>query len=67
MAPLTQFPDEPSWGSGHFVIVYVPKAQSKKRLERISCITLVFGEIYLVFGHFDLFHALLEPPDPVLG
>ena len=41
-APLTQARAKLSLGSGHTVIVYVPRACTKKNLERISLITLVF-------------------------
>ena len=51
-----------SWGLGQIVIVYVPRASTKKNLESISPIILVLGRILLVFGHFELIQALLEPP-----
>ena len=51
-----------SWGSGQIVIVYVPRAFTKKNLESISPKILVFGHILLVFGHFEPIQAVFEPP-----
>ena len=51
-----------SWGPGQIVIVYVPRACTKKNLESISPIILVLGHIFLVFGHFEPIQALFEPP-----
>ena len=56
-----------SWGPDHIVIVYVPKACTKKNLESISPKILVLGHILLVFGHFEPIQALSEPPDPEPG
>ena len=61
-ALLNQFPAKLSRGSGHFVVLYLPRAQSKKLSEITSRVTLVLGEIFLLFGHFGLFWALLGPP-----
>ena len=43
-----------SWGSDQNVIVYTPRACTKKNLESIPPIILVLGHIFLVFGHFEL-------------
>ena len=51
-----------SWGLGQIVIVYVPRACTKKNFEGISPIILVLGHILLVVGHFEPIQALLEPP-----
>ncbi len=51
-----------SWGPGQIVIVYVPRACTKKNIESISPIILVLGLILLVFGHFESIQALSEPP-----
>ena len=51
-----------SWGPGKIVIVYVPRAFTKKNLESISPKILVFGHIFLYFAHFELLQALFEPP-----
>ena len=51
-----------SWGPDQIVIVYVPRASTKKNLESISSIILVLGHIFLVFGHFEPVQALFEPP-----
>ena len=50
------------WGSDQIVIVYVPRACTKKNLESIPPIILVLGHIFLVFGHFEPVQALFEPP-----
>ena len=44
-----------SWGPDQIVIVYVPRACTKKNLESISPIILVLGHIFLVFGVFGVF------------
>ena len=44
-----------SQGSDQNVILYVPRACSKKNLESISPIILVLGHVFLVFGHFVVF------------
>ena len=51
-----------SWGSDQNVIVYTPRAYSKKNLESILLIILVLVHIFLVFGHFEPVQALFEPP-----
>ena len=51
-----------SWGPGQIVIVYVPRASTKKNYESISPKILVLGHILLVFGHFEPLQALFEPP-----
>ena len=51
-----------NWGPDQIVIVYVPRARSKKNLESIPPIILVLGHIFLVFGHFKPIQALFEPP-----
>ena len=51
-----------SWGPGQIVIVDVPRGCTKKNLESISPIILVFGHILLVFGHFEPIQAVFEPP-----
>ena len=56
-----------SWGPDQNVIVYTPRACTKKKLESIPPIILVLGHIFLVFGHFELIQALFEPPDPGPG
>ena len=50
------------WGPDQIVIVYVPRARSKKNLESIPPIILVLGHIFLVFGHFEPIQAFLSPP-----
>ena len=44
-----------SWEPGQIVIVYVPRAFTKKNLESISPKILVLGHILLVFGFFGVF------------
>ena len=51
-----------SWGPDQIVIVYVPRAFTKKNLESNPPIILVLGHILLVFGHFKHLQALFEPP-----
>ena len=51
-----------SRGPDQIVIVYVPRARTKKNLESFSPIILVLGHILLVFGHFEPIQALFEPP-----
>ena len=51
-----------SWEPGQIVIVYVPRACTKKTLESISPIIVVLGHILLVFGPFEPILALFEPP-----
>ena len=51
-----------SWGLGHIVIVYFPRACTKKNLESIAPIILVLRHILLVFGHFEPMQAFFEPP-----
>ena len=51
-----------SWGPGQIVIVYVPRACTKKNLESNPPIILVLGHVFLVFGHFEPLQALFEPP-----
>ena len=51
-----------NWGPDQNVIVYTPRACTKKKLESIPPIILVLGNIFLVFGHFELIQALLQPP-----
>jgi len=51
-----------SWGPDQIVIVYVPRASTKKNLESNLPIILVLGHILLVFGHFEHLQALFEPP-----
>ena len=53
--PLTQARAIISWGSDQNVIVYVPRACTKKNLESIPPMILVSGHIFLVFGHFGVF------------
>ena len=43
-----------SWGSDQIVIVYVPRACTKKNLKSIPPMILVLGHIFLVFGVFFL-------------
>ena len=45
-------------GPDQIVIVYVPRACTKKNLESIPPIILVLGHIFLVFGHFEAIQAL---------
>ena len=56
-----------SWGPGQIVIVYVPRACTKKNPESISPIVLILGHILPVFGHFEPLQPLFEPPDPGPG
>ena len=51
-----------SWGPGQIVIVYVPRACTKKNLESNPPIILVLGHVFLVFSHFEPLQALFEPP-----
>ena len=51
-----------SWGLDQIVIVYDPRACTKKNLESIPPIILVLGHIFLVFGHSEPIQALFEPP-----
>ena len=51
-----------NWRSDQNVIVYTPRACTKKNLGSISPIILVLGHILLVFGHFEHLQALFEPP-----
>ena len=60
--PLAQAWAVLSWGSDQNVIVYTPRACTKKNLESIPPIILVLGHIFLVFGHFEPLQALFEPP-----
>ena len=46
----------------YIVIVYVPRASTKKNFESDPPIILVLGHILLVFGHFEPIQALFEPP-----
>ena len=49
-------------GPDQIVIVYVPRACTKKNFESDPPIILVLGHIFLVFGHFEPIQALFEPP-----
>ena len=51
-----------NWGSNQIVIVYVPRARSKKNLESIPPIVIVWGHTFPVFGRFEPLQALFEPP-----
>ena len=51
-----------SKGPDQIVIVYVPRASTKKNLGNDPPIILVLGHIFLVFGHFEPLQALFEPP-----
>ena len=51
-----------SWGPGQIIIVYVPRACTKKNLEINPPIILVLGHVFLVFGPFEPLQALFEPP-----
>ena len=51
-APLTQIPAEPRSGPGHFVIVYVLRAHSKKNIESVTFKMIVFLDNFLLFGYF---------------
>ena len=53
-----------SWGPDQIVIVYVPRACTKKNFESDPPMILVLGHILLVFGHFEHLQALFEPPWP---
>ena len=44
------FLTEPNRGTLYFIIVNVLRASKKKNLERISLITTVLGQIFLLFG-----------------
>ena len=50
-----------SWGPGQIVIIYVPRACTKKNLESITPIFLVSGHILLVFVFWALFWPFLTP------
>ena len=67
LSPLTQARTMLSWGPDLIVIVYVPRACTKKNFESISPIILDLGNILLVFGHFEPIQAVFEPPDPGPG
>ena len=54
-----------SWGPGQIVIVYVPRACTKKNLESISPMILILGHIFLVFGQFVFFGSFLAIFDPL--
>ena len=56
-----------NWGSDQNVIVYTPRACTKKNRGIISPLILVLGDISLVFGHFEPIQALFEPPWPRPG
>ena len=43
------------WGSDQIVIVYVPRACTKKNLESIPPIILFLGHIFLVSGYIGVF------------
>ncbi len=51
-APLTQVRAMLSWGPGQIVIVYVPRASTRKNFESISPIILVFGAYFSSFWSF---------------
>ena len=51
-----------SWGLDQIVIVYDPRACTKKNLDSMPPTFLVLGRIFLVFGHFEPVRALFEPP-----
>ena len=51
-----------SWGPDHIVIVYVPRASTKKNFESDPPKIVVLGHIFLVFVHFEPVQALFEPP-----
>ena len=51
-----------SWGPDQIVIVYVPRASTKKNFESDPPIILVMGHIFLFFGPFEALQALFEPP-----
>ena len=55
MSPPTQARAMLSWESDQIVIVYVPRAFTKKNLESTSPKILVLGHILLVFGFFGVF------------
>ena len=55
MSPQTQAQAMLSWGLDQIVIVYVPRAFTKKNLKSIPPMILVMGHIFLVFGFFFFF------------
>ena len=52
MIPRTQAWAMLSSGPDQIVIIYVPRAYTKKNLENIPPIILFLGHIFLVFGYF---------------
>ena len=62
MSPPDPGPGYGKLGPDQIVIVYVPRACTKKNLESNLPIILVLGHILLVFGHFEHLQALFEPP-----
>ena len=46
------------WMFWFYIIVYTPRACTKKNLESMPPIILVWGHIFLVFGHFEAIQAL---------
>ena len=52
-------------GAGSIVIVYVPRACTKKNLESISPMILILGHIFLVFGQFGFFGSFLAIFNPL--
>ena len=49
-----------SWGLDQIVIVYIPRACTKKNLESIPPMILVLRHIFLVFGVFLAFLAFFR-------
>ena len=62
MSPPDPGPGYVKLGLDQIVIVYVPRAGTKKNLKSIPPIILVLRHIFLVFAHFEPIQALLEPP-----
>ena len=56
-----------SKGPDQIVIVYVPRASTKKNLESDPPMILVLGHIFLVFGYFESIQGVLDPPVPGSG
>ena len=50
---------KPNWGSGHTVIVYVPRACTKENLERTS--SSFWNTFSYFFGHFEHLQTLFSP------
>ena len=62
MGPADPGPAYVRLGADQIVVVYVPRACTKKNLESFPPIILVLGHIFLVFDHFEPLQALFEPP-----